>query len=157
MKQNAEQINHRQKRVHELLESPVFRKESAENGPWKASFAELITLVSEQLTQADQAGRRVDFWEGVGVHGKIQDITSLVDWLRASLPDSIAEFASQFDSNRLNRYFGQGTGYFANGAFFTCGEENDLAFFIDDQRIYLNRQIRRAVAEAELSTQSAAN
>ncbi len=142
-------------RVHALLDSPLFKKESSEDGPWKAAFAELIMLVNDLLIQSEQAGHRIDFWQGVGVHGKIQDITSLVVWLRACLPGTLADFATQFTDSRLNRYFGQGTGYFSNGAFFTCEQTGDLAFFLDDQRIYLNYQIGRAVAETEIPVQVA--
>lgn len=141
------------KRIHALLNSPVFGKESPESGPWKVAFAELIMLVNDILVQGDETGKRIDFWEGVGVRGKIQDITSLVAWMRASLPATLTDFATAFEPNRLNRYFGQGTGYFSNGAFFTCEQADDLAFFLDDQRIYLNRQIGRAVAEAEMPLQ----
>jgi hypothetical protein len=150
---NTDPIKQRLKRLHVLLESPVFNQASPEDGSWKSAFAELIILLDDLLAQAQQAGQRVDFWEGVGVHGKIQDVTSLVAWLRAFLPVSVTDLAAQFDNNRLNRYFGQGTGYFENGAFFTCEQAGDLAFFLDDQRIYLNRQIRRAITEAELSVQ----
>jgi hypothetical protein len=144
----------RLKRIHLLLDSPVFKNGSPDDGSWKVVFAELIILVNDMLTQADQSGHRIDFWEGVGVKGKIQDITSLVLWLRTCLPDTLIDFTTRFDQGRLNRYFGLGTGYFSNGAFFTCEKDNDLAFFLDDQRIYLNRQIGRAVAETEMPIQA---
>jgi hypothetical protein len=148
------QISPGLKRIHVLMESPAFTKESPEDGPWKVAFAELILLLNDRLIQADQTGHRIDFWEGVGVQGKLQDITSLVIWLRACFPDTLTDFTTTFAGNRLNRYFGKGTGYFANGAFFTCEQDGDLAFFVDDQRIYLSSQIGRAVSEMELSTLS---
>lgn len=141
-------------RIHVLLDSPVFKKESPEDGPWKVAFAELIILVNDLLIQSEQAGNRIDFWQGVGVHGKIQDVTSLVTWLRGCLPGTLTDFATQFTQSRLNRYFGQGTGYFSNGAFFTCEQAGDLAFFVDDQRIYLHHQIGRAVTETEMPVQA---
>jgi hypothetical protein len=142
------------KRMHMLIESLAFTKESPEDGPWKTAFAELILLLNDGLIQEDLAGHRIDFWEGVGVQGKLQDVTSLVSWLRACFPDTLSDFTTTFAGNRLNRYFGKGTGYFANGAFFTCEQDDDLAFFVDDQRIYLKCQIRRAVTEIEMSTQA---
>ena len=151
MVHNADQIKHRLARVHTLLDSPTFNRNSLEEGPWKSTFAELITLVDELLLQAQQADKRVDFLEGVGVNGKIQDITSLVDWIHHRLSELTTDMPGQLPGNRLNRYFDQGTGYFANGTFFTGEYEGDLAFFLDDQRIYLNRHIRRAVSEVEKS------
>jgi len=148
---NADQIKQRLTRVHVLLESPVFKRNSSEDGPWKVAFAELITLVNDLLTQADQVDKRVDFLEGVGVNGKVQDISSLVEWMHLQLPELTADLPGQLSGNHLNRYFNQGTGYFANGAFFTGEFDNELAFFLDDQRIYLNHHIRRAVEQAELN------
>lgn len=145
----ADQIKQRLNRVHQLLESPLFDPSSLDTGPWKVAFAELIMVSDELLNQSQQLGHRIDFYEGVGVSGKIQDITSLVEWMRACLPASIADLAGQLTTQRLNRYFDQGTGYFANGSFFTGEFDNELALFIDDQRIYLKRQLARAIQEAE--------
>jgi len=136
-------------RLHELLDSPMFRRSSPDQDLWKPAFAELIILVNELLIQTDQDGKRVDFREGVGVNGKVQDITSLVAWLRSRLPNTTADFSDLLADTHLNRYFDQGTGYFANGSFFTGEYADDVAFFMDDQRIYLNKHIRQAVDEAE--------
>lgn len=135
--------------VHTVLDSPAFSLNASEDDPWKSEFIHLITQVHGLLTLADQAGKRVDFWEGVGVTGKIQDITSLITWLYDRLPELTADKPGQLATNRLNRYANQGWGYFANGSFFTAEFNDELAFFIDDQRIYLNHQIRRAVSEVE--------
>ena len=136
-------------RVHAALNSPIFDLNASENDSWKPEFAQLITLVHQVLTLADQAGRRVDFWQGVGVNGKIQDITSLISWLYDRLPELTADKPGQLATNRLNRYANQGWGYFTNGSFFTVEFDQELAFFIDDQRVYLNQHIRRAIAEVE--------
>lgn len=146
---STEQIQHRLIRVHELMKSHEFQRDSSEEGLWKEAFAEMITGVNELLSQSQQPGSRIDFLEGVGVNGKIQDITSLVEWMRGRLPELAADLPGQLPGNRLNRYFDQGTGYFANGNFFTGDYGNELAFFIDDQRIYLKHHIRRAVQEVE--------
>ena len=145
----ADQIKQRLNRVHQLLESPLFDRKSLEDGPWKVAFAELIMVSDELLNQSQQLGHRIDFYEGVGVTGKIQDITSLVEWMRACLPASVADLAGQLTTLRLNRYFDRGTGYFANGSFFTGEFDNELALYIDDQRIYLKSQLGRAIQEAE--------
>lgn len=135
--------------AHTLLESPVFNQNSLKGAPWQPVFAALITVVDDLLTQTQQAGKRIDFYEGVGVNGKLQDITSLVSWLRNCLPGPSPEVAAQLAHVRLNRYFDQGTGYFENGSFFTGEYAHELAFFLDDQRIYLKHHLGRAVDEAE--------
>lgn len=137
-------------RIHALMESKAFARDSPDEGPWKEPFAELVVLVDELLTQSEQAGKRIDFYEGVGVHGKIQDITSLVRWLRACLPADPGVSPGALPYDRFNRYFDRGCGHFDNGFFFNVEFDRELAFFIDDQRIYLKRHLRRAVAEAEL-------
>ncbi|WP_461137321.1 hypothetical protein [Spirosoma terrae] len=106
-------------------------------------------MVHTLLQRADAAGKRIDFIRGVGVHGKVQDITALVAWMTKHLPELDSDQPGQLSTNHLNRYRNAGTGYFANGAFFTVEFDDELAFFIDNQRIYLNRQIKRSVLEAE--------
>ncbi|QMW06425.1 hypothetical protein [Spirosoma foliorum] len=145
----ADQIKQRLNRVHQLLKSPLFDPKSLDDSFWKVAFAELIMVSDELLSQSSELGHRIDFYEGVGVTGKIQDITSLVEWMRGRLPKSVDDLASQLTTQRLNRYFDRGTGYFANGYFFTGEFDGELAFYIDDQRIYLNRQLGRAIEEAE--------
>lgn len=151
------QVEQRFDRVHQLLDSPEFQPDADRASPWQPKFAELIILADNLLLRAQHEGKRIDFYEGVGVHGKIQDITSLVSWLRAGLPSISANPQALAVNPRFNWYFNQGTGYFANGVFFTTEFEGDLAFFLDDQRIYLNRQIRRAITEAEAVLQGAPN
>jgi len=135
-------------RIHALLESKAFTRDSPDDGPWKVPFAELIVLLDALLLQSEREGRRIDFYEGVGVNGKIQDITSLVHWLRACLPANLREPEKEIPFSRMNRYFDRGFGHFDNGTFFTVEFDGELAFFIDDQRIYLNRHLRRATADA---------
>ena len=134
-------------RLHTLLDSPAFAPHSLEEGPWKKDFAELITLTHTLLTRAEERGHRVDFREGVGVAGKVQDITALVEWMQKCLPDLSTELPGDLPVNRLNRYFDAGTGYFSNGSFFTVEQDQELGFFIDDQRIYLNQHLKRVAVE----------
>ncbi|MFC5410754.1 hypothetical protein ACFPMF_15635 [Larkinella bovis] len=142
-------LNHCLKRAHELMESPTFKRDSAQDASWHIPFAELIIAVDALLIQARQRGQQVEFFDTVGVHGKIQDITSLIVWMRSSLPALRDDLPTQLQHNRLNRYFDQGNGYFANGCFFTTDYSNELAFFIDDQRIYLQHHIGRLIQEVE--------
>ncbi|GAB3954999.1 hypothetical protein GCM10028805_41340 [Spirosoma harenae] len=138
-------------RTHELLDSPAFHRDSADTSQWREQFAELITLVNGVLLEAEQTCGRVDFLDDVGVNGKIQDITSLVGWMHQHLPELLNDVPGQLADNHLNRYFGQGWGYFANESFFTVDYDDELAFFIDDQRIYLNHHLRRAIDQVEQS------
>lgn len=141
------------KTIYTTLNSPVFNLNTSEDTPWKSEFIQLISQIHSLLTLADQAGHRVDFLEGVGVNGKIQDITSLINWMYDRLPELTDDKPGQQATNRLNRYANHGWGFFANGSFFTVEFDNELGLFIDDQRVYLNRHIRRAVAEVEQTYQ----
>ncbi|GAB3935288.1 hypothetical protein [Larkinella terrae] len=136
-------------RVHKLIESLTFYRDSDEKEPWKATFAELIMTVDDLLKHFRQLGQEIAFTEAVGVNGKIQDITSLVVWMRSCLPALITDLSDHLPANRLNRYFNQGNGYFANGCFFSVDYDNEQAFFIDDQRIYLKHHLVRLVDEVE--------
>lgn len=135
-------------RLHQLLGSDVFDRNRPDDGACEQAFAEVIRLLDDLLRQSEAAGRRIDFINEVGVHGRLQDITSLVSHLHASLlpkPGASAPFAA----NQFNCYYDAGNGYFANGVFFSADHDNEVSFFVGDQRIYLNRHIKRAVKEAE--------
>ncbi|WP_080056240.1 hypothetical protein [Spirosoma aerolatum] len=149
MQPNSNPLKNHLIAIHKALNSPVFNLNISENYPWKSEFTQLIKLLHNVLVLADQAGKRVDFLDDVGVNGKIQDITSLINWMYDCLPGLSGEKSGQLAANRLNRYTNEGWGYFANGCFFSVGFDDEQAFFIDDQRVYLNRHIRRAVSELE--------
>lgn len=135
-------------KIDALLEATCFQADSADDQLWRGTFMDLISQVDSLLTQLDQMGQRIDFTQGVGVHGKLQDITSLVHWLHKNLALVSDDRSGQTAQRRVNRYFDEGWGRFANGCQFANEFDGDLAFFVDDQRIYLNHHLRRAVDEA---------
>ncbi|QJD77505.1 hypothetical protein [Spirosoma rhododendri] len=136
--------------IDTLFRSPALAADATDDQGWRTAFAELIGRVDTLLTQVEARGYRVDFMRGVGVNGKIQDITSLVHWMNRHLPDVAADRPGQWPQNRLNRYANEGWGRFANGCSFANEFDGDVAFFIDDQRIYLHNQLHRAVDQARL-------
>ncbi len=135
--------------IEALFRSPAFAVDAADDLAWRTSFAELISRVDKLLTQVEERGQRIDFTKGIGVQGKIQDITSLVHWMHQHLPAVAADRPGQWPQNRLNRYTNEGWGRFANGCSFANEFDGDIAFFIDDQRIYLHSQLHRAVDQAK--------
>lgn len=135
-------------RLHQLLDSSTFTRYSPDNSTCEPAFVEVIQLLDDLLQQAEQSGRRIDFIKEVGVSGRIQDITSLVSNLRSKIITEVG-MPAHFSPNEFNCYYDAGTGYFANGFFFSADYNNEVAFFVDDQRIYLNRHIRRALQEVE--------
>ncbi|QJW91705.1 hypothetical protein HNV11_21130 [Spirosoma taeanense] len=138
----------RQSQLHQLIGSPIFDRNRPDDGACEQTFAELIRLVDDLLHQSEKAGHRVDFTNGVGVHGKIQDITSLVESIRRSVIPQTG-LPAHFAPGQFNCYYDAGNGYFANGVFFSADYDADVAFFVDEQRIYLRHHIERAVQEAE--------
>ncbi len=135
--------------IDTLFRSPAFATDAADDQAWRTAFTELISRVDKLLTQVDERGQRIDFTKGIGVQGKIQDVTSLVHWMNQRLPDVAADRPGQWPQNRLNRYANEGWGRFANGCSFANEFDGDIAFFIDDQRIYLHSQLHRAVDQAK--------
>ncbi|PRY25905.1 hypothetical protein CLV58_13640 [Spirosoma oryzae] len=135
-------------KIDALLNATYFYADSTDDQPWRDTFVALIEQVDSLLTLLDQRGQRVDFTQGVGVHGKIQDITSLVHWLHKTLALIAEDGPRAVSQHRINRYFNEGWGRFANGYRLANEFEGDLAFFVDDQRIYLEHHLRRAVDQA---------
>ncbi|MEZ0607051.1 hypothetical protein ACAW74_00985 [Fibrella sp. WM1] len=135
--------------LHMLFDAPVAQRDSVDDGHWRAEFAQLITLAHAVLAKASQQGNRVDFTRGVGVNGKVQDVTSLIEWVFARLPELARDQPGDRPSNRLNRYVDAGVGFFANGILFSAEFDDEVTYYVDDQRIYLKHHIQRAIAEAE--------
>ncbi|CCH01092.1 hypothetical protein FAES_3083 [Fibrella aestuarina BUZ 2] len=135
--------------LHTLLDAPVGHRDAVDDGRWRAEFAQLITLSHAVLTRAGQMGKRVDFTKGVGVNGKVLDVTSLIDWVYLRLPELANDRPGDLPQNRLNRYVDAGVGFFANGVLFSAEFDDELTYYVDDQRIYLKHHIGRAIAEAE--------
>lgn len=135
-------------RLHQLLESDVFERSRPNDGTCELAFVEVVQLMDNLLQQSEQLGHRIDFINEVGVHGKIQDVTALVGDMRRKLVAE-ANAPMHFAINQFNCYHDAGTGYFTNGFFFSADHNNEVAFFVDDQRIYLNRHIKRALQEIE--------
>lgn len=145
---NTPPVNDTLLAIDTLFRSPAFSLDATDDQAWRRAFVDLIGRVNTLLTQVEARGQRVDFVQGVGVHGKLQDITSLVYWMNRHLPDVAADRPGQHPQNRLNRYANEGWGRFANGYSFANEFDGDLAFFIDDQRIYLNHHLHPAVDQA---------
>ncbi|GAB3500761.1 hypothetical protein GCM10027341_26560 [Spirosoma knui] len=143
-----EQRKSRLNRLHQLLESDVFDENRVDDGACERAFVEIIPLLDDVLMQSEAAGQRIDFTKEVGVNGKIQDITSLVHGLNEQLTAE-KNALNTGSISQFNCYHNAGTGYFANGVFFTVDHDGEVAFFVDKQRIYLNRHIKRALQEAE--------
>ncbi|MFC5412195.1 hypothetical protein ACFPMF_22915 [Larkinella bovis] len=133
---------------YEVGKLTVFTDYQPDDHSWKPAFREMIVLLDDMLAKSEQAGNRIGFTEQVGVNGKEQDITSLVKWMRENMVGKNVG-SDPGINQRLNRYKNAGAGYFANGAFFSCDYEDEIAFFLDDQRIYLNRHIHRAILEVQ--------
>ena len=135
-------------RLHQLLGSDVFDRNRPNDGTCERAFTEVIRLLDGLLRQAEAAGQRIDFTKEVGVHGKIQDITSLISSMHSTLQSETATGAGPA-ANQFNCYYDAGNGYFANGVFFVSEYDNEVAFFVGEERVYLNRHLKRAMQEAE--------
>lgn len=135
-------------RLHQLIESDVFSRSRPDDGACELAFVDVIRLLNSLLQQSEEAGHRVDFIKEVGVHGKLQDITSLISSIDHSLIRE-TDIPPHFAANQFNCYYDAGSGYFANGVFFSADYDDEVAFFVGDQRVYLNRHIKRALQEAE--------
>ncbi|GAB2559737.1 hypothetical protein [Spirosoma areae] len=147
---NKQQLTQHLTHITQLLRADVFRRTSPFTNQTQAHWIELIRSVSDLVRQALRAGRRIDFTEDVGTQGKPQDITSLLDSMRRSA--YVVGLGTQpgltIISPALNHFYGMGMGYFANGLFFRCEHENELAFFIGRDRIYFYRHLVRAFVQA---------
>ena len=149
---SKQQLTEHLKQTTHLLQSKVFRPSALFTRQSQTRWIELIRAISDLTRQAALAGKRIDFTEEVNTHDKRQDITTLLDSMRQSayiIKSSIPVQANlTIIAPALNYFYGVGTGYFANGLFFSCQYENELTFFIGRQRIYFYRHLMRAFIEA---------
>jgi hypothetical protein len=151
LKQHLNVIDHH---LHEA----AFNRNAPYTNLTQSLFIELLSLEGDLLQQSEQAGKRIDFLDEVGSNGKVQDITSLIYSMRQSVYN--------FNANRhthenitvivpdMNHFYGAGNGYFPNGLFFVCDHEDELAFFVGQDRIYFYRHLVRAFNEARTYLQA---
>ncbi|GAB3886460.1 hypothetical protein [Spirosoma agri] len=147
--------------IDQHVHEPAFNRDVAYTTKTQSLFIELVNLESDLLEQAEQAGKRVDFFDEVGTNGKIQDITSLIYAMRQSV-NTINANQNTPETNTavvpvINHFYGAGNGYFPNGLFFRCDHDDDLAFFVGQDRIYFHRHLVRAFTEAKAYLQATLN
>ncbi|WP_128543359.1 hypothetical protein [Larkinella soli] len=140
-------------RIRTILDSGVLDAPNSPEDGLETAFVEVIDHLDDLLRQSDRMGYRVNFFEEVGVEGRIQDITALVAEVRQKISEFSGKQTTPFSDPRFHRYQDRGAGYFTNGAFFACDYEGETAFFVDNLRIYLERHIKRAVGEVYLNLQ----
>lgn len=148
------QLNANLDQVEQLLNQPCFRRDAAFTSLTQSLFIDLILFEEKVLQQAEQAGRRIDFSDEVGTNGRVEDITSLIHIMSQSVYDfskkstgRIAE--TQILTPFINHFYGAGVGYFSNGLFFACEHDDELAFFVDRNRVFFYRHLTRAFDEAK--------
>lgn len=153
---NRTQLNVNLNQLEHYLDHPCFRRDAIFTELTQSMFVKLVLLESALLEQAQQAGKRIDFLDEVGTNGRIEDITSLLGSISQSLYTFDSASISK-DSHatitiirpEFNHFYGAGMGYFANGLFFSCAHEDELAFFVGRNRIYFYRHLRRAFDQAK--------
>ncbi|MBD2699988.1 hypothetical protein IC229_05035 [Spirosoma sp. BT702] len=154
------QLSSNLNKIEQYLHNACFKRQASFSTLTQSLFIELIRLENELLHQSELTGKRIEFLDEVGTNGRIEDITSLIHNMSQSVHDfdKNAEMASSKEEKiitpHINHFYGAGVGYFANGLFFTCDHEDELAFFVDRNRIFFYRHMVRAYEEAKGYLQS---
>ena len=150
---NKEQLEQHLAGITQLLRLGVFQCSAPFTSHSQMLWVELIVNMGELVKQALKAGKRIAFTDEVGTNGKQQDITSLLQSMRQSAYLFRAGMTNHphltIISPIFNHFYGAGKGYFANGLFFHCKHEGELAFFIGRERVYFHRHLIRAFLEAK--------
>lgn len=154
------QLNSHLNHLEQCLQNDCFKRDALFTDLTQSLFSRLIIDVDDLLQQAQRAGKRIDFLDEVGTNGRIEDITSLIHSIRQAVstvdkPTQTSTPNQEVDGPVINHFYGAGVGYFANGLFFTCSHEDELAFFVDRNRIYFHRHLVRAFGEAKTYLQTA--
>ena len=147
--------------IDQMLHQHVFNRTAAFTNVTRTLFVGLIPLLGDLLQQSEQAGKRIDFLDEVGTNGKIQDITSLLAAMRRSLYNFAGSVSKDpgltIVDPAINHFYGAGVGYFANGLFFRCDHDDELAFFVGYDRVFFFRHLVRAFNEAKMYLQATLN
>ena len=155
---NKQQLTEHLTHTANLFQSKVFKLNTPFTQQSLVRWIELIRAVSDLVRQTLLTGKRIGFTDEVNSLDEQQDITSLLNSMRLSAyivrPTTPAQHKLTIITPAFNYLYGTGRGHFANGVFFSCRYENELTFFIGQDRIYFYRHLTRAFMEARHYLQS---
>lgn len=142
--------------LDQYLTHPCFKRGAIFTDLTQSLFVKLVLLEDKLLEQAEKAGHRIDFLDEVGTNGRIEDVTSLLHNCQPLLYNFDAASGRKANPEGLtilaidlNHFYGSGVGHFANGLFFRCDHDDELAFFVGRNRILFYRHLVRAFNEAK--------
>lgn len=137
--------------IADLFQSPTFGLTTPFTRQSQADWIDLIREVGDLVNQAKRWGHRIAFTDEVSTGEATQDITSLLESMCQSafvITSGQAPTDLTIIYPTFNHWYGAGIGYFANGVYFNCSHRRELAFFINQDRIYFYRHLMRAYLEA---------
>jgi hypothetical protein len=135
-------------RIIELINSGILATDS----PFTESvFTELIIKLNYILQKLSSKNKRITFTDNIKqtkLPRKKMDITDLVNKMRGAIChiDSTENYLDDSTRFTFNRISGKSPNAFSiNGRMLGCDFDNDIAFYYGEDRIYLNRHLKRVI------------
>lgn len=142
MKQELFEIS----RIKTLIDSRVIESDF----PFaESAFIEILIRLHDLLQLLDGEGKRITFTDDVDIQNGVNDITDLVSKLRNAVCH-VRSGNRRIDTNTFvfNRFIGHVPNGIKMGAIVMgCNYKDDIAFYYGPYRIYLNRHIKKLIAE----------
>lgn len=142
-------------------ESALASNSILDNNAWirEATFIFLSIYLNEILQKLKSINRRISFQDDISIRGRdnLKDITDLINAIRNSachIKSNLHAVAGENNTGRFNIMRGKGTMMQIGEVSYGNDYEDDVAIWSGELRIYLNRHIKRAVAEAKIASQS---
>jgi hypothetical protein len=138
-------------RIRSVLDFGIFTSENSKHPLCPSALTELLIRLRDLLAKSENFAERVSFQDDVTIKGKVNDITSLVTFVRDALchVDSGKHDHDEIQARiSFNVIFGKGRLARLGSVSIESQYDDDVAFFFGPQRLYLRRHIIRAFDDA---------
>ena len=140
------------RRAEDLLQSGIFDPSNAQSALFRAAFVDLLIALRDLMYKTEKYSRRITFTDDVSLTDRVKDVTGLIKFVRDALchPEIENHYFDGTDVKAtFNVIFGAGSILRTPAFEQSSPHTDDICFFFGSQRVFLNRHIRRALAEAK--------
>ena len=138
-------------RIRSILDFGIFTSENSTHPLFPSALTELLIRLRDLLAKCEKFARRLSFQDDVMIKGDVNDVTSLVAFVRDALChiDSGKHDHDEVQARiSFSVIFGKARLAQLGNVSIESRYDDDVAFFFGPQRLYLRRHIIRAFDEA---------
>ncbi|HGF5190512.1 TPA: hypothetical protein ACF35N_004589 [Vibrio parahaemolyticus] len=139
-------------RIDKLFSCGIFSSENSANPLLQSALTELLIRIRDLMAKSKKYASEVSFTEDINTTDKINNVSDAIKFVR----DAICHIDSNNHNHEqcnarisFNVAYGKCVLMKINDTVIGSDYEDDVAFFFGDQKLYLNRHLKRAYEEAK--------